>query len=239
MEEVELRFVNQSLFCQFSKEFPDITIFRWCSSVVDYVEFYGNDKVVKEAYGRLRQVTADINSEIVTSGNLDNHLSTGISCRCTTNNSTIRLAESMNLLWEAPAVYSGGEEKLRLISFASGDLDEFFREASLEGEVEILRKRKIEPDSLRDVYSISLRDLFSDLSIKQVQYLREAITKGFFSTPRRMRVEEMARSHGLSKSTMQEHLNKARNKLIQAIEPYLSLYIHSDPLFDSELDVKP
>ncbi len=239
MEEVELRFVNSTLFCQFSKEFPDITIFRWCSSIVDYVEFYGKDSDVREASERLKQITENINSTVVASGNLDNHLSTGISCRCTTNNSTIRLAESMNLLWEAPAVYSRGEERLRLISFASGDLDEFFREASLEGEVEILRKRKIEPDSLRDVYSISLRDLFSDLSIKQVQYLREAISKGFFSTPRRMRVEEMARSHGLSKSTMQEHLNKARNKLIQAIEPYLSLYIHSDPLFDSKREAEP
>lgn len=231
MEEIELSLVNSTLFCQFSREFPGITIFRWCSSIVDYVELYGEGREISEARERLAQVAADINSEVVSSGNLDQHASAGISCRCTTHNSTIRLAETMNLLWEAPAVYSEGKERLRLVSFSAADLEEFFREASRNGEVEIVRKRRIEPDSLRDVYSISLKDLFGDLSVKQAKYLREAVDMGMFSTPRRMKIEELARNHTLSKSTMQEHIEKARNKLVKAIEPYLSLYIHSDPSF--------
>lgn len=231
MEEVELKFVNSTLFCQFSKEFPEITVFRWCSSIVDYVELYGEEQVVKDALERLSHIAEEINSRIVTADSMDKHASAGISCRCTTHNSTIRLAETMNLLWEAPAVYSGGEERLRLISFSSKDIDAFYNEAGKGGEVEIVRKHRVEPDSLRDVYSISLKGLFGDLSTMQARYLREAISMGMFSSPRRMKIEEMARIHGLSKSTMQEHVNKARNKIVQAIEPYLSLYIHSDPAF--------
>ena len=48
-----------------------------------------------------------------------------------------------------------------------------------------------------------------------------------FSSPKKVKIEELAKKHGLTKSTMQEHVNKAKNKLIQSIEPYLTLYIHS------------
>lgn len=194
---------------------------------MDYVEVYGDSSVVAKATDRLKEITESISSEVVTSDRMGDHVSAGISCRCTTHNSSIRLAESMNLLWEAPAVYTNGEEKLRLISFSGNDLDSFFQAVSKEGKVSIERKKKVEPDSLRDVYSISLRDLFGGLSGKQALYLREAVAMGMFAAPRRIRVEELARTHGLSKSTMQEHINKARNKLIQAMEPYLTLYIHS------------
>ncbi len=228
MEEVELRLVNSTPFCQLSAEFPQITMFRWCSSVIDYVEVYGDNHIVKRATERLKEITESIDSQIVTSDRMENHVSAGISCRCNTVNSSIRLAESMNLLWEAPAVYANGEEKLRLISFSGVDLDAFFQEVSRSGKATIERKKRIDPDSLRDVYSISLKDLFGELSGKQALYLREAVSMGMFSSPRRTMVEELARIHGLSKSTMQEHLNKARNKLIQAVEPYLTLYLHSN-----------
>ena len=227
MEEVELRLVNSTPFCQLSAEFPDITMFRWCSSVVDYVEVYGDGESVKMAMERLKEITENIDSKIVTLDRMEDHVSAGISCRCNTVNSSIRLAESMNLLWEAPAVYANGEEKLRLVSFSGEDLDAFYLEASRGGKAVIERKKRIEPDSLKDVYSISLKGLFGELSGKQALYLREAVSMGMFSSPRRSRVEELARIHGLSKSTMQEHINKARNKLIQAVEPYLTLYIHS------------
>ncbi len=227
MEEVELILKNSTPFCDLSAEFPEITMFRWCSSVVDYVEIYGESDVVRNATEKLMLITESIDSEVVTSGMIEKHVSAGISCRCTTANSSIRLAESMNLLWEAPAVYANGEEKLRLISFSGNDLDAFYQEASRQGQVVIGRKRKIEPDSLRDVYSISLKDLFGELSPKQALYLREAVGMGMFSSPRGSTVEELAMVHGLSKSTMQEHIDKARNKLIKAMEPYLTLYIHS------------
>ena len=151
MEEVELRLVNSTPFCQLSVEFPDITMFRWCSSVVDYVEVYGESKSVKMAMERLKEITESIDSQIVTSDRMEDHVSAGISCRCNTVNSSIRLAESMNLLWEAPAVYANGEEKLRLVSFSGEDLDAFYLEVSRAGKAVIERKKRIEPDSLKDV----------------------------------------------------------------------------------------
>jgi predicted DNA binding protein len=227
MEEIELKLDNLTPFCELSKEFPEITIFRWCNSVIDYVEMYGKEDRMKEAYRRLAEVTSAIHSRILNSGLIGTHSESAISCRCTTHNSSIRLAESMNLLWEAPAVYGNGKETLRLISFSQKDLEGFFDAASMEGTIQFVRKKNILPDSLREVYSISLGDIFESMSSKQVRYLRDAIALGLFNSPRKAKIEDLARSSGLSKSTMQEHINKARNKLLKAMEPYISLYLHS------------
>jgi predicted DNA binding protein len=227
MDEIELQLVNRTPFCELSKEFPDVTIFRWCSAVIDYVEMYGKADRMKEAYRRLGEVAYSIQSKVLNSGLIGSHSESAISCRCTTHNSSIRLAESMNLLWEAPAVYTNGRETLKLISFSQGDMERFFEAASREGTLQLIRKKKILPDSLREIYSISLGDIFHEMSTKQIRYLRDAIALGLFNSPRKAKVEDLAASNGLSKSTMQEHINKARNKLLQAMEPYITLYLHS------------
>ena len=227
MEEIELKLVNRTPFCELSKEFPDVTIFRWCSSVIDYVEMYGKEDRMKEAYRRLGEVANSIHSQVLNSSLIGSHSESAISCRCTTHNSSIRLAESMNLLWEAPAVYFNGKEKLRLISFSQGDMARFFEAVSMDGALQLVKKKTILPDSLREVYSIALGDIFQNMSAKQVKYLRDAIALGLFNSPRKAKVEDLAATNGLSKSTMQEHINKAKNKLLQAMEPYITLYLHS------------
>ncbi len=228
MEEVELELINSTPFASLSRKFPGVVIYRWCSSVIDYLEMYGDVNETKRASKELRKAAGEIDSFVVSHDDFKTSSSTAISCRCTVHNSTIRLAESMNLLWEAPAIYTDGKEKLRLIAFSNNELKTFVDKASAHGAVEIVRKRKIEPDSLRDIYSISLKDLFGGMTAKQVEYLREAISRGMFDTPKRVKVEELARVHGITKSTMQEHIMKAENKLIRAVEPYITLYVHSE-----------
>jgi predicted DNA binding protein len=225
--EIEIELTNSTPFILLSKDFPDLTIFRWCSSVVDYVEMYGPKERVEDASKKLRQITEKIHSFVVISDSGKDQSSTAISCRCNVHNSTIRLAESKNLLWEAPAIYKNGQEKLKLISFSEREFKTFYDNVSVLGEVHIIKKKKLEPDSLRDVYSISLKQLFGDLSNKQARYLRDAISRGLFDSPKRIKLEELARVHGVKKSTMQEHVNKAKIKLTQSVEPYLNLYLLS------------
>ncbi len=229
MDEIELKFSNSTPFCELSREFPDLTVFRWCSSVIDYVEMYGKKEDIQKAGSRLKEVTKAIDSNLLSSELVEKHSESAISCRCTTYNSTIRLAESMNLMWEAPAVYMGGEEILRLVSFSDQDANRFYLAAQKNGTVQVVKKKTLRPDSLREIYSISLSDILGKLSLIQLKYLRDAIVMGMFSSPRRAKIEDLARSHDISKSTMQEHVNKARNKLLQAMEPYITLFLHSRP----------
>lgn len=227
MEEIEVKLKNNTPFCVLSQEFPDIRIYRWCSSVIDYVELYGAEKDLVLARMRLEQVTEELHSQVLSNTIEGRHVTEAIACRCSVDNSTIRTAETMNLLWEGPAMYEGGYEFLKLISFAPQDITRFFDFVTRTGEAEVTKKRRIMPDTLREIYTLSLSDILGGLSRKQMTYLRDAIGMGMFSSPRKIMVEDLAKVHGISKSTMQEHLNKARNKLIIAMEPYLNLFLHS------------
>jgi predicted DNA binding protein len=77
------------------------------------------------------------------------------------------------------------------------------------------------------MYTISLNEVFGEFSTKQLMFLRDAVSRGMFSTPRKIKVEDLAKARGVTKSTMQEHLNKARNKLMKSMEPYINLFLDS------------
>lgn len=225
MEEIELKLKNDTPFCELSNRFPALRIFRWCSSVIDYVEAYGSHDDLEDATEVLAEIADSLDSEIIHRDLGKNRLSAAIACRCSVKNSTIRVAETNDLLWEAPAFYSEGFEKIKLIAFGSDSLNNFVNEVSGSGEVRLEKRIQIRPESLRDLYTISLSDVLGELTEKQLLYMQDAIRMGLFSTPRRNKIEDLAGMHGVTKSTMQEHVNKARNKLIIAMEPYLNLFL--------------
>lgn len=233
MERVELRMSNDTPFCQLSRSFPDLKIYRWCSSVIDYVVITGDRKQINASSDELMNIVEGIHSRVLQESNERGTKTSSISCRCNVNNSSIRLAESTNLMWESPAFYHNGFEYIKLISFSSGDLSRFFDAASEKGDVRVESKKNVLPESLREIYTISLADIFGNLSELQIRYLKDAIGMGLFSSPRKIKVEDLAHRFGVSKSTMQEHVNKARNKLIRAMEPYLSLY-SAEPNMETE-----
>ena len=51
---------------------------------------------------------------------------------------------------------------------------------------------------------------------------------GTYSSPRSVTTEDLARGQGLSRSTFEEHLRKAENRLVNALVPYLELYATAD-----------
>lgn len=228
MDEVVLELRNSMIFSSFSARFPDLKIFRWCSSVMDYLEIYGRPGEIETALEFLGKAAKDLNSRLEIRGNFGSRATAMMNCRCSLENSSIRIVESRNFLWEAPASYRGGVETIRIVTVDDSHLSELYDELRKTGDVNVTSKRRIVPESLRDLYTLSISNLTADLTSRQVEYLRQAITMGFYASPRRIMIEDLARLHGISKSTMQEHLNKARNKLLQALEPYLSLAMPED-----------
>ncbi len=51
-----------------------------------------------------------------------------------------------------------------------------------------------------------------------------AYNSGYYQTPRRVSVEKVAERARVPRTTLQEHLNKAENKLISSIIPQIQLY---------------
>jgi hypothetical protein len=225
MEEIDLKLVNDLPFCRVSKRFPDATMLRWCNSAVDYLEFYAGDSTLDRIAEALPELVSSLKSRIIFQSRKVNRISVMVACRCTRQNSTIRMAEFDSCLWEAPVQYENGEENLSVVSLEAGNFRQLFDDLSAVGTVGIERKQQIDPESLRDIYTISMSQLFNPLTGKQMEYLLNAISAGYFSIPRKIDLEELATHMGISKSTLQEHVSKATTKVMSFLEPYLRLYL--------------
>jgi hypothetical protein len=225
MDEVNLILKNSTPFCNLSKSFPDITFLRWCNSSVDYLEFYGNSENLDSIRKDLPGVVRNLNSSIIHSNNAEGRFSALIKCRCTVKNSTIRIAESDNCLWVGPVEYSGGSENLSVVAVEQSNIEALYRDLESIGSIRVVKKQKVEPESMRDLYTISSKRLFGELTEKQVQYILAAIGSGYFDIPRNTDLRALSSRLSISKSTLQEHLSKANSHILKALEPMLFLYL--------------
>jgi predicted DNA binding protein len=71
---------------------------------------------------------------------------------------------------------------------------------------------------------ITLNSLVSKLTDKQMDAVIAAYNNGYYQTPREIRVDGIAKRLEVPRTTLQEHLNKAENKLISSIVPQIQLY---------------
>ncbi len=227
MEEIKIHLDNDLPFCKLSKLFPGVKFYRWCNSAVDYVEFYGEENDLKKVENYLPEVERALGTNTVYKSVNKNRMAVMISCRCNIHNSTIRMAESKNLLWQAPVSYENGGENLTVISPTSENIDSLFKDFMEIGKANISMKRSIDPELVRDVYTLSISDLFSGMTEKQIRYIISSISMGYYSIPRKADLKDVADANGISDSTMQEHLKKAENKIMTSLYPYLNLFLES------------
>ncbi len=228
MEEIMLRLGHDLPFNNISKLFPEATIYRWCNSKVDYLEIQlGEHQEVETVRQSVEAFAEHIRSEVLFLSSEGNLLTAMVACRCSNVNSTVRMAESADCLWKAPVTYSGGEETLTLISPENQSFRRLFSSLQAIGSVSIVRKTTLLPSALRDSYTLSLSDLFGSLTEKQVHHLASAASSGYFSIPKKTSIGNLAAHEKLSESTLQEHLSKAESKLMEALIPYVRLYMSS------------
>jgi predicted DNA binding protein len=71
---------------------------------------------------------------------------------------------------------------------------------------------------------ITLNSLMNKLTDRQVDAISVAYNSGYYQTPRRVNVQSIADRIKVPRTTLQEHLNKAENKLISSVIPQIQLY---------------
>lgn len=224
MDEVEFSLRNRYPFCSVSEKFPDVTFYRWCNSSLDYLEFYGKNTDIDRLLTFIPEIENTLNTSAVYQSRNGTRLTVMFTCKCSIDNSTIRIAESDNCLWQAPVEYKSGRETLHVITLKDEYLKSLFEDFAEIGETEIIKKKSFTPDSLRDTYTISISSLFEGVTKKQMKYFTDALYSGYYSIPKKTTIQELADRNNLSESTMEEHLNKAKTKILHSLKPYLSTY---------------
>ncbi len=218
--EIQIKARTDNPIHRLTEEYPSLRIWMWCNFVQDVYEivsdspkeFHGAVEEFRRLYHVLDETEISTNIRLITQN-----------CVCskeTTVHDNIQELEILNLM---PVFYTRGYEYYRLIAFRHEALAELFDRLTDQGfQVDVLEKAPFNgmvSDSL-----ITLSSLVGGLTDKQVDAIVAAYNSGYYQTPRRVNVQTIADRVRVPRTTLQEHLNKAENKLISSIIPQIQLY---------------
>jgi len=210
--------------CRLSRlceRFPSARIFSWPNSMHEVIEIVLRDRT---EHKELRNVLSDMINVVDQSFNGESTcLVTKKSGRTFENSISMRL-EAHNMLCLPPVAYEGGCEYYHAIGFRHGDFRKFIESASeMPAEITIMHKSYLD-STLNASLPISVSGIFRGLTQKQVDALLSSHGMGYFKFPRKKNVQDIAETKGIPRTTFQEHLTKAENKLVNGLVPYLKLH---------------
>ncbi len=220
LTEFVLKITHDCPFGNISRKFPSLKMFIWCNRENEVIEIIVENQeeyseVIKEA-SKLRGIIEEASDGQV-------HLITK-PCSCSIENSVSRNIDEFNLLQISPIIYDQGWEYYRLLAFRHEDLQGLIQRLNEKGfTVEIIRKVPFN-GSIAGALTLSADLLFSDLTQKQIDALLIAYDQGYYRLPRKADVQTIARKKRVPRTTFQEHLKKAENKLVISLIPYITLY---------------
>lgn len=149
--------------------------------------------------------------------------------RCTCgvhSNSPWNVWEPHEFIDAPPAIYQDGWGYFRVIGFEEEGTRNLFRDFNRLGPTELIRKRELPLSTLPT--SVWVNSLFADLTSKQMGAIPKAHRYGYYTSPRQITTENIAKGVGISRSTYEEHLRKAENQIMNALVPYLQLFASSE-----------
>ena len=147
-------------------------------------------------------------------------------CTCGHLDSPWNVWEAQQCFDSPPAVFQDGWGYFRVISFDESRTRDLFKELNRRGPTELIRKRELALTVLPT--SVWVNSLFADLTGKQIDAVLKAHRYGYYNSPRQITTESIARGLGVSRSTYEEHLRKAENRIMSSLIPYLQLYSSGD-----------
>ncbi|TLZ72590.1 MAG: hypothetical protein E6K10_02105 [Methanobacteriota archaeon] len=143
-------------------------------------------------------------------------------CTCDALDSPWNVWEKFDFVDAPPAVYKDGWGYFRVIGFDESKTRDLFREMNTRGPTELIRKRELSLSVLPS--SVWVNSLFAELTEKQMDAVLKAHRHGYYTSPRQITTESIAKGIGLSRSTYEEHLRKAENRIMGALIPYMQLF---------------
>ena len=221
--EISLRTQYDYPFIKMSAEHPGIPMSMWCIWNRELLQVPTRDE----------QVLKQLEGEIGRTGHVVERWEDAeharvflLKCTCGSLDSHWNVVEGLQCLEVPPAIYQDGWLYLRVISFDETRTRDMFREFNNRGPTELIKKRELPLTVLPT--SVWVNSLFGDLTGKQMDALLKAHRYGYYSSPREITTESISKSLGISRSTYEEHLRKAENRIMNALAPYLQIFSAAD-----------
>ena len=224
--ETAFRLQHDCPFNDLSKRYPEVVMSSWCNYENDVLEVTFDDKEDLEALQKdLKSMARALKTRILRKSNSNRNAQVVIQrCGCANIPAPVTpVFERNNCLEIQPAIYKGGWEYYRLISFNEKDARKVFATLETYCKVEIISRRAVQSGGVKEAMMISTSALFGGLTRKQAQALVYALENGYYQVPKKVTTEEMASRLSLPRTTYEEHLRKAEGKVLRSVAPYISM----------------
>jgi hypothetical protein len=219
--EVVFKVSHDCPYCNISKKYPHLRMFDWCNQEHDVIEII-TDKPDEQA--AVTDEISKIKGIVEKSSDQQNAHFFVKKCYCKQEGSVSTILDELDVLQISPIVYRNGWEYYRIVAFKHKDIKELMRRLKAKSfTFEILRKVDFN-GFIASSLTLTADAIFSDLTEKQMDALLTAYNNGYYNLPRKANVQDIARKKKVSRTTYQEHLKKAENKLVASLVPYVQLF---------------
>lgn len=223
LSEVALKLSFNGFLVDLTRRFPSTSVYIWCNREKDVMEVIVRDPeeypLVTEQLRR-RSILG-----VIEEVSDDRRLYLRVhECHCMKEDTIVRHIGELDILNIFPNIIEGGWAYHRLIVFRHEDLEELLRRLDNWGWFyKILRKVPLN-GFIASSLTLTADVLFSDLTEKQMEAILAAHRYGYYNLPRRADVQTIAEKERVPRTTFQEHLKKAENKVVESLVPYIQLY---------------
>jgi len=218
--------IPKSFYADITRRFPSMSIFIWCNRENDVVEVIvrnpENYPLVMDEFRT--HPWMGVIEEVSDNRRLYLNVS---ECHCMKQDTIVRHIGELDILNIFPNVIENGWTYHRLMVFRHKDLEELLRRFDNWGWVyKILRKTPFD-GFIASSLTLTTDALFSGITERQMEALLTAHRHGYYNLPRDADVQAIAAKEKVSRTTFQEHLKKAENKLVAALVPHMKLFNHA------------
>jgi predicted DNA binding protein len=222
--EFEIRASYEYPFIELSRNVSDTPISMWCMWDHELLQIPHRDPEL------LRQIERAVRK----AGRIVDHWVDAhsarlfvLKCTCDRFQSPWNLMDAHQCWDEPPIVYRDGWVNFRVLSFESKGPSALYQDLRERGKAELLRKRELGLDEFPT--NVWTHALFRELTARQSEALLTAHRFGYYFSPRAVTANHIAASLGLGRTTYEEHLRKAENRVISTLMPLLEIYSRSNP----------
>lgn len=212
-----------------SDKFPGTRISLWCNDHTDILEIEADRLDSFESLqNELKTISKENNSKIISKSYMqDKFQFVTRTCICGGEGSMPLGAvfQRYNFMEIPPIIFFDGWEYHRLVGYDDADVRGLLKAMDKIGTTEVLHKNEIKEGGITEnTFLVSFNSLFGELTKKQTLAMVSAIENGYYELPRRITADELAKKTGQSRSTFEEHIRKAENKVVRAMAPYMMMY---------------
>ncbi|EMA61604.1 transcription regulator-like protein [Halorubrum distributum JCM 13561] len=217
--EASIRVKHECPYREISERHPDLTIREWPLSDCQVLEITSETTPTDALLDDIDRLGTVLHE----SADDDGYHVVTQSCLCSLEESVIDRFEKHNCLYQSPTIYRQGWEHYTVVAFDDADIRELLGDLRADREIELLSKTSIAEQQVPHSMLAPANQLFEDLTDRQLAALQLALERGYYTQPRKTSLRELADQTAVARSTYEEHLRKAENKLLTSAGQYLRL----------------